>query len=93
MCKDCYLTGVYGDKLKVMKVVPIPDHDKSTHKWCNLYESVKEHSCFYKARQTKDGLCANCKACKHQQKIANNEKKEKEKENKNENTEKSGDTD
>jgi hypothetical protein len=77
LCKDCYLTGVYGDKRKVMKVVPIPDHDKSTHKWCNLCESVKEHSCFYKARQTKDGLCANCKACKYQQKIANKEKKEK----------------
>jgi len=77
LCKDCYLTGVYGDKRKVMKVVPIPDHDKSTHKWCNLCESVKEHSCFYKARQTKDGLCANCKACKHQQKIANKEKKAK----------------
>jgi predicted sulfurtransferase len=60
-----------------MKVVPIPDYDKSTHKWCNLCESVKEHSCFYKARQTKDGLCANCKACKHQQKIANKEKKAK----------------
>ena len=89
LCKDCYLTGVYGDKRKVMKVVPIPDHDKSTHKWCNLCESVKEHSFFYKARQTKDGLCANCKACKHQQKIANKEKKEKEKK---ENTEKSGDT-
>jgi hypothetical protein len=71
------LTGVYGDKRKVMKVVPIPDHDKSTHKWCNLCESVKEQSCFYKARQTKDGLCANCKACKHQQKIANKEKKAK----------------
>jgi hypothetical protein len=77
LCKDCYLTGVYGDKRKVMKVVPIPDYDKSTHKWCNLCESVKEHSCFYKARQTKDGLCANCKACKHQQKIANKEKKAK----------------
>ena len=77
LCKVCYLTGVYGDKRKVMKVVPIPDHDKSTHKWCNLCESVKEHSCFYKARQTKDGLCANCKACKHQQKIANKEKKAK----------------
>ena len=77
LCKDCYLTGVYGDKRKVMKVVPIPDHDKSTHKWCNLCESVKEHSCFYKARQTKDGLCANCKACKYKQKIANKEKKEK----------------
>jgi hypothetical protein len=88
LCKDCYLTGVYGDKRKVMKVVPIPDHDKSTHKWCNLCENVKEHSCFYKARQTKDGLCANCKACKHQQKIANKAKKEKEKEN----TEKSCDT-
>lgn len=86
LCKDCYLTGVYGDKRKVMKVVPIPDHDKSTHKWCNLCESVKEQSCFYKARQTKDGLCANCKACKHQQKIANKEK------NKNKKTEKSGDT-
>jgi hypothetical protein len=41
-----------------------------------------------KARQTKDGLCANCKACKHQQKIANKEKNKKEKEN----TEKSCDT-
>ena len=60
-----------------MKVVPIPDHDKNTHKWCNLCESVKEHSCFYKARQTKDGLCSNCKACKHKQKIANKKEKEK----------------
>ena len=75
LCKDCYLTGVYGDKRKVMKVVPIPDHDKNTHKWCNLCESIKEHSCFYKARQTKDGLCSNCKACKHKQKITNKEKK------------------
>lgn len=76
LCKDCYLTGVYGDKRKVMKIVPIPDHDKSTHKWCNLCENVKEHSCFYKARETKDGLCSNCKICKNKQKIANKEKKE-----------------
>lgn len=76
LCKDCYLTGVYGDKRKVMKIVPIPDHDKSTHKWCNLCENVREHSCFYKAMETKDGLCSNCKICKNKQKIANKEKKE-----------------
>jgi hypothetical protein len=68
LCKDCYLTGVYGDKRKVKKVVEIPEYDKETHKWCNLCESIKELDKFHKTKDTKDGLCANCKSCKAKQK-------------------------
>ena len=68
LCKDCYLIGVYGDKRKVKKVVHIPEYDKDMYKWCNLCESVKELDKFYKEKSTKDGLCANCKSCKSNQK-------------------------
>ena len=68
LCKDCYLTGVYGDKRKIKKVVEIPEYDKEKYKWCNLCESVKELNMFYKEKSTKDGLCANCKSCKSKQK-------------------------
>ena len=68
LCKDCYLTGVYGDKRKVKKVVEIPEYDKEISKWCNLCESVKELDKFHKTKDTKDGLCANCKSCKAKQK-------------------------
>jgi len=68
LCKDCYLIGVYGDKRKVKKVVDIPEYDKDMYKWCNLCESIKELDKFYKEKSTKDGLCANCKSCKSNQK-------------------------
>ena len=68
LCKDCYLTGVYGDKRKVKKVVDIPEYDKEMYKWCNLCESVKDLDKFYKQKNTKDGLCSNCKSCKYLQK-------------------------
>jgi hypothetical protein len=35
------------------------EYDKDMYKWCNLCESIKT---------TKDGLCANCKSCKSNQK-------------------------
>ena len=68
LCKNCYLIGVYGDKRKRRKVVVIPKFATSTHKWCNLCESVKEHKDFYADKMKKDGLNANCKACKNEQK-------------------------
>jgi hypothetical protein len=63
LCKNCYLIGVYGDKRKRRKVVIIPNFDTTTHKWCNLCESIKTHEDFYADKMKKDGLNANCKAC------------------------------
>ena len=68
LCKECFLIGVYGDKRKKRKVVVIPEHDTSFQKWCNLCETVKEHKDFYSDKAKKDGLNANCKACKASQK-------------------------
>ena len=68
LCKECYLTGVYGDKRKRRKVVTIPQFNIETHKWCNRCQSVKNQSDFYKAKDTKDGLNPNCKSCKSDQK-------------------------
>lgn len=78
LCKECYLTGVYGDQRKRRKVVVVPQYDTDTHKWCNLCESVKEHAEFYKSTSTKDGLCANCKTCKKNQKENRKKKQEEE---------------
>jgi hypothetical protein len=80
LCKECYLIGVYGDKRKRRKVVTIPGFDTTTHKWCNLCESVKEHTEFYADKDKKDGLNANCKQCKRNQKKKNNIKKMEDKE-------------
>jgi hypothetical protein len=80
LCKECYLIGVYGDKRKRRKVVTIPEFDTTTHKWCNLCESVKEHTEFYADKDKKDGLNANCKQCKRNQKKKNNIKKMEDKE-------------
>ena len=79
LCKECYLTGVYGDNRKQRKVVVIPKHDITINKWCNMCESVKEHKDFYVDKMKKDGLNANCKSCKHAQKVQQREKKEKQK--------------
>ena len=68
LCKECYLVGVYGDKRKRRKVIAIPDHDSSVQKWCNLCENLKEHKEFYPDKMKKDGLNANCIACKANQK-------------------------
>jgi tRNA U34 2-thiouridine synthase MnmA/TrmU len=62
------LIGVYGDKRKKRKVIVIPEHDTSFQKWCNLCETIKEHKDFYSDKAKKDGLNANCKACKASQK-------------------------
>jgi hypothetical protein len=75
LCKECYLTGVYGDKRKKRKVVTIPVFDIFTNKWCNLCESVKEHTDFFKSKDTKDGLNPNCKECKKKQKRDYNKRK------------------
>ena len=75
LCKNCFLTGVYGDKRKRRKVVVIPTFDTTTHKWCNLCENVKEHKDFYADKMKKDGLNANCKTCKNNQKKNLKEKK------------------
>ena len=76
LCKDCYLTGVYGDKRKIKKTVTIPEYDKITHKWCNRCESVKNRTEFYNTKNTKDGIYPNCKTCKaDQKKISRNKKK------------------
>jgi hypothetical protein len=73
--KECYLIGVYGDERKKRKVVIIPEFDTTTHKWCNLCESIKKHTDFYTDKGKKDGLNANCKKCKSNQKKNNKEKK------------------
>lgn len=68
LCKECYLIGVYGDKRKKRKVVVIPKFDTSVDKWCNKCENIKEHKDFYADKAKKDGLSANCKSCKQEQK-------------------------
>lgn len=75
LCKECYLTGVYGDKRKRRKIVVIPKHDTTIQKWCNLCENVKEHKDFYPDKIKKDGLNANCKDCKKEQKRKQKDKK------------------
>lgn len=81
LCKECYLIGVYGDKRKKRKVIVIPEFDATTHKWCNLCESIKEHKDFYSDKSKKDGLNPNCKNCKNIQKNNYRQKlKEEEKE-------------
>ena len=77
LCRECYLTGVYGDKRKRKKTVAIPEHNTETQKWCNLCETVKEHTDFYPDKMKKDGLNANCKACKSDQKKKQKEEKKK----------------
>jgi hypothetical protein len=71
------LIGVYGDKRKRRKVILIPKHDIATQKWCNLCETVKQHQEFYADKMTKDGLNANCKACKIERKRKRKEEKKK----------------
>lgn len=68
LCKECYLIGRYGDKRKRRKVVVIPKFDILTHKWCNRCENVRERTFFYNDVQSKDGISANCKSCKADQK-------------------------
>ena len=68
LCKECYLTGQYGDDRKKRKVISIPEYDVSIYKWCNLCENAKEHKDFYNDKHKKDGLSANCKECKSKQK-------------------------
>ena len=81
LCKECYLIGVYGDRRKKRKIVTLPKFDTTSHKWCNLCESVKNQSDFYADKATKDGLNSNCKACKnHQKKIYKENKKAEKKE-------------
>jgi len=81
LCKECYLRGRYGDKRKRRKVVIIPKYDILLEKWCNRCESVKTRNLFYNSSTSKDGISANCKDCKSDQKKKYNEqKKEKEKE-------------
>ncbi len=77
LCKNCYLIGVYGDERKRRKVIVIPEHNTSIQKWCNLCETVKEHKDFYPDKMKKDGLAANCKACKSNQKKKLKEEKKK----------------
>lgn len=68
ICKECYLTLQYGDDRKRKKLVVVPEFDITTQKWCNRCETVRSHSDFYNDKMTKDGLGANCKQCKHEQK-------------------------
>ena len=70
ICKDCHLVSVYGDKRKIRKIVQIPEYDNVTQKWCNRCEKVHPRDNFFKSKDTKDGLYANCKNCKSEQKKA-----------------------
>ena len=87
ICKECYLRGRYGDKRKKRKVVVIPKFDILSEKWCNRCESVKTRQSFYKCSTSRDGISANCKDCKTDQKRKyiqqKKEQKNKEKETKN----------
>jgi hypothetical protein len=74
ICKDCHLVGVYGDKRKIRKIVKIPEYDEVTQKWCNRCEKVHSRENFFKSKDTKDGLYANCKNCKNEQKKASRNK-------------------
>ncbi len=78
LCKECYLTGEYGDERKRRKVVAIPKFEVTTHKWCNLCEAVKVHNDFPRDSTKKDGLNANCKECrsKHKKDLKNKRKAE-----------------
>ena len=86
LCKECYLIGQYGDKRKRRKVVVIPKHDVLVDKWCNRCESVKSRDLFYKDTSTKDGISANCKVCKLDQKKEYKKKLKEKKANTVENT-------
>lgn len=70
LCKDCYARSQnrqgYNEKLRRDK--PIPEFNPETHKWCNRCSNVKEKNEFYNSCGTKDGLMANCKSCKAEQK-------------------------
>jgi hypothetical protein len=74
LCKECHIQSTYGDKRKRRKIVAIPKYDTTTHKWCNLCETVKEHEMFYNDTGNKDGLGSNCKDCKKNQKIQHKNK-------------------
>lgn len=71
ICKDCYAKSQnrqgYNEKRRRDK--PLPEFNSATHKWCNRCENVKDHGEFYNTSSTKDGLMANCKECKKEQKI------------------------
>lgn len=75
ICKDCHLVGIYGNKRRIKKHVTIPPYNESTHKWCNRCENVRARTEFFTSKDTKDGLCANCKVCKNEQKKQTREKK------------------
>jgi hypothetical protein len=61
LCRECYMTSVYGDQRKRQKIVPVPDHDKTVSKWCNRCERENPHTEFFQSRSTRDGLYANCR--------------------------------
>jgi len=64
ICKLCFKEIHYGDNCKKVKIVPVPNYNKNTHKWCNTCEKVKEYKDFYKDRSTKSGYSGNCKDCR-----------------------------
>ena len=75
ICKECFLTGRYGDLRKRRKVCVIPEFDVSIQKWCNRCETVKLHSEFPVCSEKKDGLNPNCKECRNDMKRKYIEKK------------------
>jgi hypothetical protein len=75
ICKQCYKFFTFGENCKIVKVVPIPPHDNLIEKWCNKCEKIKPFADFYHDKMTKDGLNANCKSCKADQKKIYMEKK------------------
>jgi len=74
ICKQCYKFFTFGENCKIVKTVAIPAHDNLVEKWCNRCEKVKPFSDFYNDKMSKDGLGANCKSCKADQKRVYKEK-------------------
>lgn len=76
-CKKCY--RLYKGTKTEYKPKPTETFDNETHKWCSKCETVKTKSEFFSDKSSKDGLYANCKNCKYEQKKLYRAKKKAEK--------------
>lgn len=67
-CKKCVHVERHPDSEYVEQTIEIYDMDPSTEKRCKRCSKTKPHDQFYNDSSTTDGLGANCKACKAEQK-------------------------